>query len=263
MADLTKYLEAYKPKIDERLGENAAAFRTAVLNVYNGSKQLQECDGRSIMGAAMMSTTLNLPITPSLGQAYIVPYGKQAQLQIGYKGYIQLAHRTGKYTRLHSGVVYEGQVKEIDFATGEIVHGEKISDTVVGYIAYFRLVNGFEKMLYMTREEMEAHAEKYSRSYAYDRRSGKSSSIWTTNFDAMAKKTVLKLLLNKWGVLSVEFQKALRVDSAVIDRNTVTYVDNGGRTEDIDDIYLPEEQPQANEETGEVIETEAVQNEAD
>ncbi|MBQ3444876.1 MAG: recombinase RecT, partial [Selenomonadaceae bacterium] len=122
-------------------------------------------------------------------------------------------------------------MKEIDFETGEIIRGEKISDKVVGYVAYMELVNGFKKTLYMTVDELKAHAEKYSQSYAYDLRYGKRSSVWSMNFDAMARKTVLKRLLNNYGIISIDQQSAalataLQTDQAVITEDGLRYLDN-------------------------------------
>ncbi|MBQ6298680.1 MAG: recombinase RecT [Selenomonadaceae bacterium] len=236
--------EGVKKKIAERLGKNAVPFTSAVLSVYNGSPQLQQCDGKSILGAAFLAETLKLPITPGLGHAFIVPFKGKAQFQVGVRGYVQLAHRTGQYTRLHAGKVYDGEIRGFN-PIGEPEFGEKISDEVVGYVAYMRLINGFEKTLYMTKAEIEAHAKKYSQSY------GKNYSPWTTNFDEMAAKTVLKRLLRTWGVLSADMITALAGDQSVVDRDTFTYVDNGGNVQNRDEVYLPEETVDA--ETGEVI----------
>ena len=254
--------EGIKKKIAERLGKNASAFASTLSSIYSASEQLQKCDGRSILGAAFLATSLNLSITPSLGQAYIVPFKGKAQFQVGARGYIQLAHRSGQYTRLHAGKVCEGELRGFNPLTGEPITGEKTSDEVAGYVAYMRLVNGFEKTLYMSKAEIEAFAEKYSQSYSYDKRSGRSNSPWSTNFDEMAAKTVLKKLLRSWGVLSADMATALVGDQSVVDRDTFTYNDNGNGVQNRDELYLPEEQPQVNEETGEVIETEAVTNEA-
>lgn len=139
--------------------------------------------------------------------------------------------RSGLYSTLHSGAVREGQIREIDFITGEIVRGEKISDKIIGYVAYMELLNGFRKSLYMTLEEIQNHAEKYSQSYAYDLKSGKKSSVWSTNFDAMAKKTVLKRLLSSFGIMSIDqkgadLATALQADQAVITEGGLRYIDN-------------------------------------
>lgn len=246
--------EVIKNRFNEVLGKNAAGFTSALLNIYQGNKQLQDCDARSILGAAGLAATLKLSITPSLGQAYIVPFKGKAQFQVGVHGYIQLAHRTGQYTRIHAGKVCEGEFKGFNPITGEPVLGEKISDEVVGYVAYMRLVNGFEKTLFMSKAEIEEHAAKYSQSYGYDKRSGKSSSPWSTHFDAMASKTVLKKLLRTWGVLSADLATAIQGDQSVVDKNTFTYTDNGGNVQNREEIYLPEEQPTVDADTGEVVE---------
>ena len=242
--------ETVKQKFTDLLGKNAPAFMSSAITIYNSNKQLQECDTRSILGALGLAATLNLSITPTLGQAYIVPFKGKAQFQIGFKGLIQLAHRTERFERLHAGKICEGEIKSFNPLTGEPERGDKISDTVVGYIAYMKLVNGFEKYLYMTLAEIEAHAEKYSQSYSYDKRSGKKSSPWSTNFDAMASKTVLKKLLGTWGRLSIEMVNAIQGDQSVVDKNTFTYVDNGGDSQNRDEIFIGE----VDEETGELKE---------
>ncbi|MBR3747134.1 MAG: recombinase RecT [Selenomonadaceae bacterium] len=262
-----------KTRFNEVLGKNSAAFMSALLTVYNGNRQLQECDGLSILGAAGLAATLNLSITPSLGQAYIVPFkGKnnvyQATFQIGVRGLVQLAHRTGKYAALHAGKVCDGEIAGFNPVTGEPEIGEKLSDEVVGYVAYMRLVNGFEKTVYMTEAEIEAHALKYSQSYGYDKRFGKKSSPWSTNFDAMASKTVLKRLLNAWGILSADMAEALQADQSVVDKQTVTYVDNGGNTQARGEIFVseidePEPDLTVDAETGEVISVGGMSNAQD
>lgn len=224
-----------KRRFEELLDNSAPSFISSILTIVRSNSKLQDCSPNSILSAAGIAAALKLPINPSLGLAHIVPYksknGMQAQFQLGYRGYIQLAMRSGQYRTLNSGAVCEGQIKEIDFVTGEIIRGEKISDNVVGYVAFMELINGFRKSLYMTTEELQAHAEKYSQSYAYDLRSGKKSSVWSTNFDAMAKKTVLKKLLSTFGVISIDQQSialatALQADQAVIVEDGFKYVDN-------------------------------------
>lgn len=255
--------EVIKNRFNEVLGKKAASFTSALLSIYNGNPQLQQCDARSILGAAGLAATLNLSITPSLGQAYIVPFKGKASFQVGAKGLVQLAHRTGKYVALHAGKVCEGELRGFNPVTGEPIIGEKISDEVVGYVAYMRLINGFEKTLYMSKAEIEEHALTYSQSYSYDRRNGKKSSPWTTNFDAMASKTVLKKLLNTWGILSADMAEAIQGDQSVVDKNTFTYVDNGYNVQNRDEICvaeLAEPDPPIDPETGEVLEVEAVEN---
>lgn len=260
MANLPAMLnsEVIKNRFNEVLGKKAPQFISALLSVYNGNDQLQQCDPRSILGAAGLAATVDLSLTPSLGQAYIVPYKSKgvyrAQFQIGFRGLIQLAHRTGKYVALHAGKVCDGELKGFDPLTGTPIQGERQSDNVIGYIAYMKLDNGFEKWLYMTTAEIEAHAEKYSQSYRTDKSKGWSSSPWTTNFDAMAEKTVLKKLLNAWGVLSVEMAQVIQGDQSVVDKNTFEYVDNKGDVQQRTDIYLPEESIPYDAETGEILE---------
>ena len=220
-----------KRRFEELLDSSAPSFISSILSIVKSNSKLQECSTNSILAAAGIAAALKLPINPSLGFAHIVPYRGHAQFQLGYRGYVQLAMRSGQYRTLNAGAVREGQIAEIDFVTGEIVRGEKISDTIVGYVAYMELINGFRKTLYMTVEELQAHAEKYSQSYAYDIRTGRKSSVWTTNFDAMAKKTVLKKLLSTFGIISIDQQSvalatALQADQAVITEDGFRYVDN-------------------------------------
>lgn len=141
--------------------------------------------------------------------------------------------RTGQYKTINASVVHEGEIEDIDFITGEIIRGKRVSDQVIGYIAYFKLVNGFEKTLYMTKAEVEAHAVQFSQAYGADKRYGKSRSVWTTNFDAMALKTVLKRLISKYGIMSIDMQggeniaRAIESDGAVIGQDgTPSYVEN-------------------------------------
>lgn len=245
--------DAIKNRFNEILGKNSAAFMSTLLNIYNGNSKLQECDARSILSAAGLAAVTKLSITPSLGQAYIVPFKGKATFQVGVRGLIQLAHRTGRYATLHAGKVCEGEFKGFNPLTGEPERGEKVSDTVVGYIAYMRLVNGFEKYLYMTVEELQAHAEKYSQSYAYDLRNNKKTSTWSTNFEAMASKTVLKRLLNHWGILSTDMVRAIQGDQSIVDKNTFTYIDNGGDVQERDALYIEEDGLISDAETGEVV----------
>ena len=226
-----------KKRFSELLDNSSASFISSILAVVRNNSKLQDCSPNSIFSAAGIAAALKLPINPSLGFAYIVPYKGQAQFQLGWRGYVQLAMRTNQYRTLNAGAVYEGQIKEIDFITGEIVRGEKISEKIVGYVAYMELLNGFSKIFYMSVDELKEHAEKYSQSYAYDLKSGKKSSVWSTNFDAMAKKTVLKLLLNKFGIVSIDQQsldlvRALQADQAVITEEGLRYIDNESEGEE-------------------------------
>lgn len=200
--------ENIKQKFQEVLDKGAGAFVTSILSLVKSTPQLAAADPKTVISAAMTAATLKLPINPNLGFAYIIPYGKEAQFQMGYKGYIQLAMRTGQYKTINASVVYEGQIEEVDFVTGEIIRGKKKSDKVVGYVAYFELINGFSKMVYMSHEDMMHHALTYSQAYKYDKKNGKKSSVWSTNFEAMGLKTVLKQLISKYGIMSIDMQGA-------------------------------------------------------
>lgn len=200
--------ENIKQKFQEVLDKGAGAFVTSILSLVKSTPQLAAADPKTVVSAAMTAATLKLPINPNLGFAYIVPYKDTATFQMGYKGYIQLAMRTGQYKTINASVVYEGQIEDVDFVTGEIIRGKKKSDKVVGYVAYFELINGFSKMVYMSHEDMMRHALTYSQAYKYDKKNGKKSSVWTTNFEAMGLKTVLKQLISKYGIMSIDMQGA-------------------------------------------------------
>ena len=237
-----------KHKCKELLGNKAAGFLTSLLNTTNGNNQLQEAEPQSVLKAGAIAATLDLPIDPNLGFAYVVPYKRkykdnrgnwqeknEAQFQLGYKGFIQLAIRTGQYKKINVTELYEGQFESYDPITDELKYNldGKISDEVTHYIAYFQTTNGFEKYNVMSKEEVREHAKKFSKTFL------KSSSSWQTNFDSMAKKTVLKLLLSKFGILSIEMQTAQKVDQAVIKEVEpngnveVEYVDSPGNASDI------------------------------
>ena len=245
--------DAVKKRFTEVLDKNAANFMQTLLTIYNSNDALKKCDPVSILAAAGLAATLNLSISPSLGYAYIVPFGNKAQFQISAKGLVQLAHRTGRYTALHSGVVREGEIRGVDCVTGELIRGEKLSDEVVGYAAYMRLDNGFEKSLYMTKAEVEEHAQTFSQTYKWQ----KDKSIWGKFFYKMACKTVLKLLLNRWGITSSNLSEAIQADQSVVTKTTFTYVDNDGRTVQREDYsQLDNENAEVetvDTETGEVI----------
>lgn len=247
--------EKVKARFLEVLDKNAPAFISTLLTVWNGNSKLQECDGKSILGAAGMAATLNLSISPSLGHAYIVPFRGQATFQIGLRGLIQLAHRTGLYEALNSAAVREGEIRGVDVITGDLITGEKISDEVVGYVAYMKLDNGFEKSLYMTKAEVEEHAVAFSQTYKWQ----KEKSIWGKNFDKMACKTVLKLLLNRWGITSGSLQEAIQADQSEVTKTTFTYIDNDGRTVNREDYsQLDAATPEVvDAETGEVLPAES------
>ena len=215
-----------KKKFQELLGQKSVGFITSVMQVVNNNNLLQKASPASIYNAAAMAATLDLPINQNLGFAWIVPYGNAAQFQIGWKGMIQLANRTGQYKAINVTEVYENQFTSFNRLTEELDADFSIvgSGSVVGYVAYFKLLNGFEKTVFWTTEEVKQHGAKFSKTF------NQSNGVWKTNFDAMAKKTVLKNTLAKWGILSIEMQNAVIADSAIInDVETldVEYVDGG------------------------------------
>lgn len=208
---------AFKKKFEEMLGKKAAGFISSIIAVTNSSNYLMKADPATVIGAAAQAAMLDLPINQSLGFAYIVPYKGAAQFQLGYKGYIQLAQRSGQYVDIGAKTVYEGELEYENRLLDKFRFGERTSDKVIGYLAYFRLTNGFEKMLYMTIDEAQAHAKKYSQNYK-----GGTDKWGLADFNVMAEKTVLKRLLSKYGPLSIEsvqMSQALANDGCVISMN--------------------------------------------
>lgn len=197
------------------LGTKAQGFATSVLSTVNNNKLLQNADAGSIYTAAMLAASLDLPINPNLGFAAIVPYGKTAQFQVMTRGIVQLAIRSGQYERITNAVVHEGELVKYDPFTDayEFDASKRTSDKVIGYMAYFKTVSGFEKYYYMTKDEAIAHGKKYSQT------AKKGYGLWIENTDAMGLKTCLKLLLSKFGVLSIEMQRAFNFDQAVVKGN--------------------------------------------
>ena len=204
----------------EVLGEKKASFVNNITALVSNNTMLQKCDPQTIMYAGIKATALDLPLDPSLGFAYVLPYGKQAQFQIGYKGFLQLAQRSGQFKTINVRNVREGEIQDEDFITGEITFKraedrEKLP--VIGYVAFFELLNGFRKTMFMTRAEVEAHGRKFSKSF--------NNGPWKTDFDAMAEKTVLKRLITKYAPMSVEMADATKADQAVITENGNEYID--------------------------------------
>lgn len=208
---------AYKKKFEEMLGRKAAGFMSSIIAVTNNNNYLMKADPATVIGAAAQAAMLDLPINQSLGFAYIVPYKGAAQFQLGYKGYIQLAQRSGQYVDIGAKTVYEGELEYENRLLDKFRFGERTGDKVIGYLAYFRLTNGFEKMLFMTLDEMQAHAKKYSQNYK-----GGTDKWGLADFNVMAEKTVLKRLLSKFGPLSIEsvqMSQALSNDGGIISMN--------------------------------------------
>ena len=230
---------AIQKKMYELVDKNAASFGTSIMQIVNNNHMLLEAEPMSIFNAACMAATLNLPINNNLGFAYIVPYknsrtGKvEAQFQLGYKGLIQLAQRSGQFERLVSLAVYSAQLVEKDLINGfkfdwSIEPNEK--EQPIGFYAYFKLINGFTAELYMSREQIDKHAKRYSQSFR------KNSGVWADNYEQMALKTVTKLLLSRQAPLSIEMQKAVMSDQSVIkdlDEEEFNFIDNEPDTPDL------------------------------
>jgi len=198
-----------KKRFEEILDKRAPQFMSSIVNLYASDGYLQKCEPMSVISSAMVAATLDLPIDKNLGYAWVVPYkdksGRQiAQFQLGYKGYIQLALRTAKYKAINVIEVHEGELQKWNPLTEELVidFEKKKSDAIIGYAGYFELINGFRKTVYWTKEQIEAHRKKFS----------KSDFGWKNDYDAMAKKTVIRNMLSKWGILSIEMQQAYNED---------------------------------------------------
>lgn len=248
---------AIKKNIESVVGEERVTqFISDVVSCVQNNTTLSACTNKSILSGALLAKAISLPLTPQLGYAYLVPFNnkkqidgqtrwiKEAQFQMGYKGYIQLALRSGRYKKLFATDVRKGEV--VDFnpfedlfemqpvpfekRTAKNDKGQYIIP-IIGYYAKFELMNGFIKEIYMTQEDMLEYAKKYSKAYREDIQKHTSYSFWTTKFEDMAKKTMLRQLLGKWGLLTPELEKAYTCDMAVINQDengnlSPDYVDN-------------------------------------
>lgn len=247
---LTK--DSIKSKINAIVGsEKGASFISGLLSAVQTNPALQQCTQASLLNCALLGHSLNLSPSPQLGHYYIVPYENkklgitEGQFQLGYKAYIQMALRTGQYKTISVIDVKEGELKSFNRLTDEIELEFNESDyereklNTVGYVAYFKLINGFEKTLFWTKEKMELHADKYSKAFnlkgLQDLKSGKVadkdmwrySSFWYKDFDGMAFKTMLRQLISKWGIMSTEMELAFKADMSVMrEDNSFDYVDN-------------------------------------
>lgn len=235
-------LPATQKKIQELVDKNSASFATSIMQIVNSNPMLLNAEPMSIFNAACMAATLNLPINNNLGFAYLVPYKNsktghvEAQFQLGYKGFIQLAQRSGQFERLVSLPVYKDQLIEKDLIKGfkfnwSIDPDEK--EQPIGFYAYFKLINGFTAELYMSREQIDKHAKRYSQSYR------KNSGVWADNYEQMALKTVTKLLLSRQAPLSIEMQKAVLSDQSVIENVTEGHFDYLDNQTGVLDLSMP------------------------
>lgn len=235
---ITAYLQSEKVlmNVEQALGKvNKQRFMTSVISAVNNNPALQECTNGSILSAALLGESLKLSPSPQLGQYYMVPFndknkGKVAQFQLGYKGYIQLAIRSGQYKKLNVLAIKEGELIRFDPLNEEIevklIEDEETREQAetIGYYAMFEYTNGFKKAMYWSKKKMEAHALKYSMGY----RAKKGYTFWEKDFDGMAYKTMLRQLISKWGIMSIDMVSAMDSDMAVINEDgTKTYVDEG------------------------------------
>ena len=256
---ITSYLtaDAVKNQINQVIGgKNGTRFISSVVSAVNNNPALQECTNQSILSGALLGESLNLSPSPQLGQYYLVPFNdtkkgcKVAQFQLGYKGYIQLAIRSGQYKKLNVLAIKEGELVRFNPLEEEIEvkliedEEEREQAETIGYYAMFEYTNGFKKALYWSKKKMEAHALKYSKGYA----AKKGYTFWEKDFDGMAYKTMLRQLISKWGIMSIEMQMAMDGDMAVINEDgTKTYVENDADVIDaeiVEQAVAESEQPQ-------------------
>lgn len=247
--------DMYKNLINNTLGDSKRAMRftAAITSAVAVNPVLQECDASTILSGALLGESLGLSPSPQLGQFYLVPFNdsknnrKVAQFQLGYKGYIQLAIRSGNYRNINVLAIKEGEFISFNPLTEElkvnIIEDEEQRENTptVGYYACFEYLNGFRKAIYWSKKKMKAHAIKYSKGY----KAKKGYTFWEKDFDGMALKTMLRQLISKWGDMSIErLQEAVSADMAVIDGENKTYVDNS----DVEEAVLePVSENQAEE----------------
>lgn len=269
--------DSVKNQLQQAVGKNSMRFVSSVVSAVTVNPALQECTNKSILSAALLGESLNLSPSPQLGQYYMVPYEnkkegvKVAQFQMGYKGYIQLAIRSGQYKKLNVLAVKEGELVRFDPLAEEIevrlIEDEEKREQAktIGYYAMFEYINGFKKALYWSKKKMLSHADRYSQAFSKDAKEmtvrGKKktkvsfadfeagnfpkedewmySSFWYKDFDGMAFKTMLRQLISKWGIMSIEMQRAYEGDMAEIrEDGTNSYVDNQPEDNGAEDTYV-------------------------
>lgn len=259
--------DMYKKLINNTLGDpkKATRFIASITSAVATNPTLQECEPSSIVAGALVGEALELSPSPVLGEYYLVPFKNskegvtKAQMQIGYKGYLHLAIRSGQYKDIDVFEIHEGEFKGRDKETGKFKfefienEAERLSKPVIGYMGYFELLNGFRKTLYISKEEMEQHANTYSKAFNLEdykklqagqipeKDLWKYSSFWYKNFDTMAFKTVLRQLISKWGIMSIQLQEAFTKDMAVMkDNGDYEYVDSP--TYEEEPVFVKEEE---------------------
>ena len=231
--------------------KRAQRFVAAITSAVANNPALQECDPATVLSGALLGESLGLSPSPQLGQYYLVPFKNtkkgctDAQFQLGYKGYIQLALRSGNYKRLNVIAVKAGELVHYDPLNEEVDlaliqdDAQREATATVGYLAMFEYLNGFRKTIYWSREKMERHALRYSKGYA----AKKGYTFWEKDFDAMAYKTMLRQLLSKWGMLSVDLQRAFEADVVAEQEDGVLTVANA--PEELEQAPIPTPEPEA------------------
>lgn len=263
---------AVKNRIEQVVGKRSEQFITSLLSIISNNRYLAQATSESIMGAAMKAAVLNLPIEPSLGFAYVVPYNRsekqgntwvkinEAQFQMGYRGFIQLAQRSGQIRNINCDVVYKEEFLRYDKVYGTLHLTEERVDSgeAIGYFASLELINGFRKMIFWKKEKVIAHAQKYSKTY--DRKTGefKDGTPWATEFDAMAQKTLVKELLSKYAPMSIELQEAILADNEDSTVNEVKIAKDitPQQAETLDSFLETSSEPVESEEVSEIQNTE-------
>ena len=226
-----------KKYLQSILGEKTGQFITSLTSLAGSSKALKNCDRNSLLSCALKATSMELPFDQNLGFAWCIPYKTTATFQVGVKGYIQLALRTGQYQSLNARDVRQGELSGRDFVGDPIINWlpdeERANKEIIGFMAGLQLVNGFKKVIYWSVPEIERHAEKYSQSYRKYKKTGNvDDAIWASQFEKMAEKTVLKSLISRYGIMSTDIQKAVISDQSKINidietgEESIKYIDN-------------------------------------
>ena len=226
-----------KKYLQSILGEKTGQFITSLTSLAGSSKALTNCARNSLLSCALKATSMELPFDQNLGFAWCIPYKTTATFQVGVKGYIQLALRTGQYQSLNARDVRQGEFSGRDFVGDPIINWlpdeERANKEIIGFMAGLQLVNGFKKVIYWSVPEIERHAEKYSQSYRKYKKTGNvDDAIWASQFEKMAEKTVLKSLISRYGIMSTDIQKAVISDQSKINidietgEESIKYIDN-------------------------------------
>lgn len=261
---LSAYLKktAVADKINQVVGgKDGPRFISSLISATSTNPALQDCSCPSLVSAALLGEALKLSPSPQLGHYYFVPFntkdGKVAQFQLGYKGYIQLAIRSGQYKKLNVMAIKEGELEYFDPLNEDIKINMKIENwderealPTVGYYAFFELTNGFRKALYWSKAQMESHALKYSPGY----KAKKGYTFWEKDFDTMAYKTMLRQLISRWGIMSIEMQNAFEGDMAVINEDgTKDYVETDSDYIDAEAVEIPEEKTESSDNAADAL----------